>query len=146
MAQLNRGRVSVPAQAALSGSQRKASGFAGGYLPKLRYHIQIDPVTKEEWIEDRQNLAMREWKGSGKLLYSESSTDFALVTRVLYHDTGNWILAAGGLGMHGTEAAGDLGCGRLIPGGLLHGESDNARTRHLVSLRPASASAATASA
>ena len=35
MAQLNRGRVSVPAQAALSGSHRKASGFAGGYLLRL---------------------------------------------------------------------------------------------------------------
>jgi len=32
VAQLNRGRVSVPAQAALSGSHRKASGSAGGYL------------------------------------------------------------------------------------------------------------------
>jgi hypothetical protein len=32
VAQLNRGRVSDPAQAALSGSHRKASGFAGGYL------------------------------------------------------------------------------------------------------------------
>jgi hypothetical protein len=77
-------------------------------LSNLRYHIQIDPTTKEEWIEDRQNPAMRDWKGSGKLLYSESSTDFALITRVLDRDTGNWILAAGGLGMHGTEAAGDL--------------------------------------
>ena len=32
MAQLNRGRVSDPAQAALSGSHRKAPGSAGGYL------------------------------------------------------------------------------------------------------------------
>jgi len=77
-------------------------------LSKLRYHIQIDPVTKEEWIEDRQNPAMHDWKGSGKLLYSDTSTDFAVITRVLDRDTGNWILAAGGLGMHGTEAAGDL--------------------------------------
>ena len=37
MAQLNRGRVSVPAQAALSGSHRKASGFAGGYLLATEY-------------------------------------------------------------------------------------------------------------
>jgi hypothetical protein len=77
-------------------------------LSNLRYHIQIDPTTKEEWIEDRQNPAMHDWKGSGKLLYTESSTDFALITRVFDRDTGNWILAAGGLGMHGTEAAGDL--------------------------------------
>ena len=33
MAKLNRGRVSDPAQAALSGSQHKAPGYAGGYLP-----------------------------------------------------------------------------------------------------------------
>jgi len=77
-------------------------------LSKLRYHIQIDPVTKEEWIEDRQNFAMRDWKGNGNLRYSDASTDFALITRVLDRDTGNWILAAVGLGMHGTEAAGDL--------------------------------------
>jgi hypothetical protein len=32
VAQLNRGRVSDPAQAALSGSHRKAPGSAGGYL------------------------------------------------------------------------------------------------------------------
>jgi len=77
-------------------------------LSKLRYHVQIDPVTKEEWIEDTQNPAMHDWKGSGKLLYSDTSTDFAVITRVLDPETGNWILAAGGLGMHGTEAAGDL--------------------------------------
>ena len=77
-------------------------------LSKMRYHVQIDPASKEEWIEDSQNPSMRDWKGSGKLLYSDSSTDYALITRVLDHDTGNWILAAAGLGMHGTEAAGDL--------------------------------------
>ena len=77
-------------------------------LSKLRTTTQIDPVTKEEWIEDTQNAAMRDWKGSGKLLYSDTSTDFAVITRVLDPDTENWILAAGGLGMHGTEAAGDL--------------------------------------
>jgi hypothetical protein len=77
-------------------------------LSNLRYHVQIDAVTKEEWIEDRQNLAMRDWKGSGNLRYSDASTDYALITRVFNPDTRNWILAAGGLGMHGTEAAGDL--------------------------------------
>ena len=77
-------------------------------LSKLRYHVQIDPVSKEEWIEDRQNPGKRDWKGSGNLHYSDASTDFALITRVFNPETGNWILAAGGLGMHGTEAAGDL--------------------------------------
>jgi hypothetical protein len=77
-------------------------------LSKLRYHVQIDPITKAEWIEDSQNLKQHDWRGSGNLLYSDSSTDFALITRVFDQDTGNWILAAGGLGNHGTEAAGDL--------------------------------------
>ena len=77
-------------------------------LSKLRYHFQIDPVTKDEWIEDEQNPNKRDWKGSGKLLYSDSSTDFAIITRIMDRDTGSWILAAGGLGLHGTAAAGDF--------------------------------------
>ncbi len=77
-------------------------------LSKLRYHVQVDPVTKDEWIEDEQNPNKREWKGSGKLLYSDSSTDFAIITRIMDRDTGSWILAAGGLGLHGTAAAGDF--------------------------------------
>ena len=31
LAQINRGRINDPAQAALSGSHNKASGFAGGW-------------------------------------------------------------------------------------------------------------------
>jgi len=75
---------------------------------KLRYHVQIDPTTKDEWIEDLRNPGNREWKGSGKLLYSDSSVDYAIITRVFDKDTGTWFVAAGGLGMHATEAAGDF--------------------------------------
>jgi hypothetical protein len=77
-------------------------------LSNLRYHVQVDPETQDEWIEDTQNLSTRDWKESGKLLYSDSSADYAIITRVFHPDTGNWILAIGGLGMHGTEAAGEL--------------------------------------
>src|SRR5260370_104643 len=97
-------------------------------LSKLRYHVQIDPVTKDEWIEDLQNPNKRDWKGSGKMLYSDSSTDFAIITRVLDRDTGNWILAAGGLGMHGTEAAGDLltdpGLSQSLPDAVRSGKQN----------------------
>jgi|SRR6266567_2668547 len=97
-------------------------------LSKLRYHFQIDPVTKEEWIEDLQNPNKRDWKGSGKLLYSDSSTDFAIITRVLDRDTGKWILAAGGLGMHGTESAGDLltdsGLSQSLPDAVRSGKQN----------------------
>jgi hypothetical protein len=77
-------------------------------LSNLRYHVQVDPVTQDEWIEDAQNPSKRDWKGSGKFLYSDSSTDYAIISRVFHPDTGNWILSVGGLGMHGTEAAGEL--------------------------------------
>jgi hypothetical protein len=33
---------------------------------------------------------------------------YAIITRVLDQDTGKWILAVGGLGMHGTEAGAEL--------------------------------------
>lgn len=77
-------------------------------LSKFRFHVRVDPATQQEWIEDAQNPTKRDWKGSGLLSYSESSIDYALVTRALDPETGNWVLAVGGLGMHGTEAAADL--------------------------------------
>jgi hypothetical protein len=77
-------------------------------LSNLRYRFRVDPVTQDEWIEDAQNPSQRSWTGSGKLFYSDTSVDYAIVTRVLAPETGKWVLAAGGLGMHGTEAAGEL--------------------------------------
>lgn len=77
-------------------------------LSDLRYRVKVDPATQDEWVEDGQNLSRRDWKGSGKLQFEDSSVDYAIVTRILDPDTGKWILAAGGLGMHGTEAAGEL--------------------------------------
>jgi hypothetical protein len=77
-------------------------------LSNLRYRVKLDPATQDEWVEDAQNPSRHDWQGTGKLLYSDSSIDYAIVTRILDPDTGKWILAAGGLGMHGTEAAGEL--------------------------------------
>jgi hypothetical protein len=77
-------------------------------LSDLRYRVKVDPATQDEWVEDAQNPSRRDWKGSGKLQFEDSSVDYAIVTRILDPDTGKWILAAGGLGMHGTEAAGEL--------------------------------------
>jgi len=77
-------------------------------LSDLRYHVRVDPATLDEWIEDSQHPANRAWTGSGKLGYTDSSVDYAIVTRFLDPDTGQWILEAGGLGMHGTESAGEL--------------------------------------
>jgi hypothetical protein len=77
-------------------------------LSNLRYHVRVDPDTQDEWIEDMQKPSNREWKGSGLLGFQETSTDYAIITRVLDQDTGKWILAVGGLGMHGTEAGAEL--------------------------------------
>jgi hypothetical protein len=77
-------------------------------LSDLQYRVRVDPVTQDEWVEDTGNPSKRDWKGSGKLQFTDSSVDYAIVTRILDPETGKWILAAGGLGMHGTEAAGEL--------------------------------------
>lgn len=77
-------------------------------LSELRYHVRVDPTTLEEWIEDARNPANHAWKSSGKLGHTDSSIDYAIISRVLDHDTGQWILEAGGLGVYGTEAAAEL--------------------------------------
>lgn len=77
-------------------------------LSRLRFHVMVDPVTQDEWIEDSQNPGRKEWRGNGSLQFADSSVDYALISRYHSPDTGKWILAVGGLGMHGTEAAGEL--------------------------------------
>jgi hypothetical protein len=77
-------------------------------LSNLRYRVKIDPINHYVWVQDTQNPDQRDWRGSGNQNYADSSVDYAIVTRVLDPDTGKWILLAAGLGMHGTEAAGEL--------------------------------------
>jgi hypothetical protein len=95
-------------------------------LSRLRYHVMLDPVTQDEWIEDAHYPGKREWSGNGRLQFSDSSTDFALITRYNSPDTGKWILAIGGLGMHGTEAAGELISSttllKLLPRNIVNGD------------------------
>jgi hypothetical protein len=95
-------------------------------LSQLRYHVMLDPVTQDEWIEDAYHPAKREWSGNGRLQFSDSSTDYALITRYNSSETGKWILAIGGLGMHGTEAAGELISSttllKLLPRNIVSGD------------------------
>jgi hypothetical protein len=77
-------------------------------LSKLRYTLQIDPITLDKWIQDAQNPSARNWKINGKLQSSDTFDDYAVVTRFFDKDTGQWILALSGLEAHGTEAAGEL--------------------------------------
>jgi len=77
-------------------------------LSKLRYTLQIDPVTLDKWVQDSQNPAMRNWKIDGRLNSSDTFDDYAVITRYFDKDSGQWILALSGLEAHGTEAAGEL--------------------------------------
>jgi hypothetical protein len=77
-------------------------------LSNLRYRFRVDTATSDAWIEDIQNPSRRDWRGSGNQKYADSLVDYAIVTRLFDPNTGKWILSAAGLGMHGTEAAGEL--------------------------------------
>jgi hypothetical protein len=60
VAQINRGRVSDPAQAALSGSHNEAPGSAGGNLTTDKFHEHIDYLESlmAEREEHDKNLAI----------------------------------------------------------------------------------------
>jgi hypothetical protein len=79
-------------------------------LSNLRYRYRFDKQAKEIYVEDAQNLNSREYKISAdqSFYYSNSTTDYAIISRVYNADTGNWILGIAGMGLHGTEAAGEL--------------------------------------
>lgn len=91
-------------------------------LSGLRFHVMVDPATQDEWIADAQNPGRREWIGNGNAQFTASSVDYALISRVRSPDTGTWILGIGGLGLHGTEAAGELvtnpNLSKLLPSSL----------------------------
>jgi hypothetical protein len=97
-------------------------------LSRVRFHVMLDPNTQDEWIEDSQNPGSRVWHQSGKLQFVDSSVDYALITRFRSPDTGTWVLGVGGLGMHGTEAAGELltspAWGSTIPRNLVEGNKN----------------------
>ena len=63
VAQLNRGRVSDPAQAASSGSHKKAPGSAGGYLLWYAQHGHIltgeSPLHKRVTASEEKRNCMR---------------------------------------------------------------------------------------
>jgi hypothetical protein len=60
------------------------------------------------WIEDQQHPERHDWFVRWGSPYAKSEDDYAIVTRVQDETTGNMILFLGGLGLHGTEAAGEF--------------------------------------
>ena len=75
-------------------------------LSGLRYSIRVDPVTHAKWIQDFRDPGKRDWSTDGNLDHPDR--DYAVVSRFVDTETGEWILAMGGLWPYGTEAAADL--------------------------------------
>ena len=88
MAQLNRGRVSVPAQAALSGSQKEAPGSAGGISV---YPEKVPPEFAEQFRRIRN-------KASGHVTHERSTVSLSdfyneyhkFVYMLYYNCRGHW--------------------------------------------------------
>lgn len=77
-------------------------------LPKLRFHPHMDFATQMMWIEDSQHPEKNDWRVPWAKPYSQSYVDYAIVTRCRDSLSGQGVIAIGGLGLHGTEAAGDF--------------------------------------
>lgn len=76
-------------------------------LSDMRFSPRVDAVSGTFWIGDTQHPANRNW--ARKVLEESPPTvDYAVITRFFDTETGNWVLAIGGLGPHGTEAASQL--------------------------------------
>ena len=113
--------------------QQKPTVLIGGlnnlwvpvFLSKLRYSVQFDSGTQDRWIQDSQNPSKREWQIEGGM-QSNPPADFAIVTRIFYTGSGEWLIALSGLEDWGTQAAAalvsDPKLAKLIPNAVLdHG-------------------------
>lgn len=77
-------------------------------LSTLRFRPKLDSAAKLIWIEDEQHPERRDWNVPWGQSYSEYAYDYALITRVQDPLTGNVTINIGGIGLHGTQAAGDF--------------------------------------
>lgn len=75
----------------------------------LRFHFDNDPEMQELRIVDRQNPANTSWRRGAELRGRRGDyVDYALLTRFLSPDTGQYVLVVAGLGHGGTIAAGEF--------------------------------------
>jgi hypothetical protein len=89
-------------------------------LSDLRYSVRVDPTTHDKWIQDSQNPSKRDWKVNANT--DQRDIDFAIISRFLDLETGQWIFALGGLWPYGTVAASNLltdpSFARMLPSDL----------------------------
>ena len=87
-------------------------GFNNGWtlrlLSQLRYSLVRDPVTRVEWIADRQNPSHREWQVDTTLPNLKLTDDYAIISRVLDPATERMVVVAAGIVQYGTMAAGEF--------------------------------------
>ena len=75
---------------------------------KLRFHPRLDYATQKMWIEDAKRPENHDWSVPWGEPFSQSYSDYAIVTRCRDSLSGQDVIAIGGLGLHGTQAAGDF--------------------------------------
>jgi len=87
-------------------------GFNNGWtlrlLSQLRYSLVRDPVTRLEWIADRQNPSHHEWQVDTTLPNLKLTDDYAIISRVLDPATERMVVVAAGIVQYGTMAAGEF--------------------------------------
>jgi hypothetical protein len=74
----------------------------------LRFRFMRDEATRTNWIQDRKNPDMRDWKVVTSLPYTLITEDWAVISRFKDPDTEHWIVTAPGLSRWGTLAAGEF--------------------------------------
>jgi len=74
----------------------------------LRFNFQRDLATRTNWIQDRKNPAMKDWKIITSAPYALVTDDWAVISRFRDPDTEHWIVTAPGLSRWGTIAAGEF--------------------------------------
>jgi len=73
----------------------------------LRYGFQLEEEKRfgKTWIDDKKNPANRNWEIDQSLPYSQVTSDYALINRVLDQSTGQWMIGIAGLTGFSTLAA-----------------------------------------
>ncbi len=74
----------------------------------MRFSFKRDQATTTNWIQDRKNPELRQWKVDTSAPYTLVTDDWAVISRFRDPDTEHWIVTAPGLSRWGTLAAGEF--------------------------------------
>ena len=74
----------------------------------LRFNFMRDQAANINWILDRKNPGMKDWKVVTTAPYTSVTEDWAVISRFRDADTEHWIVTGSGLSRWGTLAAGEF--------------------------------------